>query len=76
MLLHIGEDMAVDVEGYADGGVAQHFTHYEWLDTFQEQQGRRSVPKIMWSDIRQLRLLDHRDVLLFAEVGLRVGRAG
>ena len=42
-LAHLGLYMTVGLESERYGGVTKHLTHYEWLDTFQEQQGRRSV---------------------------------
>jgi hypothetical protein len=67
-LAHFGLHMAIGLERERYAGVTKHLTHDEWLHAFEEQQGRRRVPKIMWSDIRQLRPLDDRDVLLLAEV--------
>ena len=47
--------MAVGMKGKRYAGVTKHLTHYEWLDTFQEQQGRRSVSIIgMYCCLRKL----------------------
>lgn len=42
---HARDQVAVNIEGHADRGVAEPFLHHLGMDTLREEQRRRRVPQ-------------------------------
>jgi hypothetical protein len=53
ILLHVGDNVAVDVERDRDGGVPEHLTHYLWVHLACKEQGRRCVAKVVKANVWQ-----------------------
>ena len=47
LLLHVGEDVRVGVEGYGDGRVPEHLLNDLGVYTFGKKQGSTGVPEIV-----------------------------
>ena len=53
MLLHVGQDMRVQVKSDADVGVAQPLRHYLWVNSRRHLQGRVGVAQTVQRQVRQ-----------------------
>ena len=53
MLLHVGQDMRVQVKSDADVGVAQPLRHYLWVDSRRQLQGRVGVAQTVQRQVRE-----------------------
>jgi hypothetical protein len=51
LVAHAGEDMAVSVQRYGYGGVAQELLNKLGVNTFQEKQRGACVPEVVEADV-------------------------
>jgi hypothetical protein len=60
VVLHVGEDVRVGVEGDGYGGVPKHLGDVLWVDVAAQQKGRAGVPEVVEPDGREGSLLEER----------------
>src|SRR5215203_6428495 len=63
-ILHVGQDVGVDVEGDGYGGVAEHLGDHLHVDTLSQEQGGTGMPEVV-----ETQILPDAGALLYAPKG-------